>query len=106
VAGGFVFAARIAKTGNERDGHNSKNIRQNPAAVKQRGGGEKKQELLLGGSSRFGPGGRSSGLGTSRGRGGFRPGSGSGSPGGSALGGSSTGSRRSGARCGGGSADP
>jgi hypothetical protein len=27
VAGGFVFAARIAETGNERDGHDSKNNR-------------------------------------------------------------------------------
>jgi hypothetical protein len=30
VAGSFVFAARIAETGNERNGHNSKNVGLNP----------------------------------------------------------------------------
>ena len=35
VAGGFVFAARIAEAGNERDGHDSKNIRRNLVVVTQ-----------------------------------------------------------------------
>lgn len=76
MAGFFVFAARVAETGNERNGHDSKNNRPGPS---RSSGGPERESLLLGGSSGrlgarggFGTGG---GFGT-RGRGSGRGGSG------------------------------